>query len=101
MFVLQSLTVACTNLLQLPMFNFLPEKYKYSATALGAFVEYYNDKRVSSIQEAVNLYVSELRENEHREEMRRLEQIRLEEQQKAILQQQKQEADDLKRMLKE
>ena len=92
-FVLQSLTVACTNLLQLPMFDFLPEKYKYSATALGAFAEYYNDKRVSSIQEAVNLYVSELRENEHREEMRRLEQMRLEEQQKAIRQQQKQEAE--------
>ena len=90
-FVLQSLTVACTNILDLPMFDFLPTKYKYSATALTTFVEYFNDKRVNSIQEAVNLYIAEIRENEQWEEMRRLEQIRLEEQQKAIREQQKKE----------
>lgn len=78
----------CYELLQLPLFDLLPDTYKTNADALNKFVDYFKENRVSSIQEAINLYVSEKNEQEFREEMKELEEEKIR-QQKRIAQEQK------------
>ncbi len=48
-------------------FFFIPEKYRFDDLAVATFYDYVKDKRVETIQQTVNLYVSEQRLEEFRQ----------------------------------
>ena len=47
----------------------LPEKYVYDKNAVGKFCQYFEDGRVDTLKEAINLYVYECRDEAFRNEV--------------------------------
>ncbi len=48
-------------------FDFMPEKYRFDNLAVATFYDYIKDRRVETMQQTVNLYVSEQRLEEFRQ----------------------------------
>ena len=76
-FAMGNLATSAHKILSGVEFDFLPDDYRYDANVLGIFVNYFKNKRVSTIQEAVNLYIAERDEAEYRRQMAMLEEKRI------------------------